>query len=738
MKLFTSTGSVDISALTSNGGAFSVAAVPAPPGVIDPGDTSVVTVKFKPTALGISRDTIRFINNSTVSPFEIVLSGGAIPGVLAATTGNIIFGDVQVDDSASQTFKVYANFGDVSLTSAAVFIPQLSFTSSPVLPAVLRKGDTALITITYKPDAFTALTDTMRIFNSSLVSPFSLPISGNGTGGVLASSAGLLNFGTVLIGDSSVQQVKLYAASGMVLVNNSSLIVGTNYSVSVSPLLPLTIGTVDTIIATVKFKPTSAAALTDTVGFVNNSMVTPFKIALNGTGKANTPPRAFNVKALAGNLTNDLTPTLAWEGRGDVDGDAVSYTLEVSKNANMSSPQVTQSAITDTAFTIGANLDQVALYYFRVTASDTRGGTTQSSTGFFRTDGEAPAVVVGALTLDVVPVKNYLQVYAATSEKLKTDTVRFVMNSAVDNSHTLTALANNVYYTEYELSVAGTLDIKVTGSDSAGNYVSQTESYTISAVSKDLAVNIKAGGIEITGAKGSVKEDGFVLVSRTENRDLDERKAELGKALRSEQLSLNKGQLTLNQEQLTEIKAGWSQVGSGIEIISTAAITKTLTVKVSYTTEELNAVSMKYPDFDERKVGLYREESGSWVYEGGEGGSGSLAAKVNKTGSLALFYNPEHEFLPRSIELSQNYPNPFNPTTTIRFGLPDEGKVKLVIYNVLGQKVKELLNESRGAGYHTVMWNGKNETGQQVSSGLYIYRLESAKGAESKKMLLIK
>ena len=346
--------------------------------------------------------------------------------------------------------------------------------------------------------------------------------------------------------------------------------------------------------------------------------------------------------------------------------------------------------------------------------------------------------MVGALTLDVVPIKNYLQVYAATSEKLKTDTVRFVMNSAVDNSHTLTALGNNVYYTEYELSVAGTLDIKVTGSDSAGNYVSQTESYTISAVSKNLAVNIKAGGIEITGAKGSVKEDGFVLVSRTENRDLDERKAELGKALRSEQLSLNKGQLTLNQEQLTEIKAGWSQVGSGIEIISTAAITKTLTVKVSYTAEELNAVSMKYPDFDERKVGLYREESGSWVYEGGEGGSGSLAAKVNKTGSLALFYNPEHEFLPRSIELSQNYPNPFNPTTTIRFGLPDEGKVKLVIYNVLGQKVKELLNESRGAGYHTVMWNGRNETGQQVSSGLYIYRIESAKGAESKKMLLIK
>ena len=193
----------------------------------------------------------------------------------------------------------------------------------------------------------------------------------------------------------------------------------------------------------------------------------------------------------------------------------------------------------------------------------------------------------------------------------------------------------------------------------------------------------------------------------------------------------------MGSEELT-VSQEWSQVGAGIEIRSTVKLLKTLAVKVSYTAEELNLISVRYPDFDERKVGLYREEGPSWVYEGGEGQGYTLTAKVQKAGSLALFYNPEHEFLPKSIELSQNYPNPFNPTTTIRFGLPDEGKVKLVIYNVLGQKVKELLNESRGAGYHTVMWNGKNETGQQVSSGLYIYRVESGKGAVSKKMLLIK
>ncbi len=733
LKVFTSTGSVDISALTSNGGAFSGAAVPAPPGVIDPGDTTVVTVKFKPTALGTSRDTLRFINNSTVSPFEIVLSGGAIPGVLGTTAPAIAFGNIQVGDSATQKVKLYARFGDVSLSSASLPIPQLALSVNPSLPAVLHKNDTAEFTITYKPDAFVPLVDTLRVFNSSLVSPFSIPVSGNGAGGNLGVSLSALDFGTVIIGDSITQQVKVFSTFGLVAVNNAFLSSGTHYSINTVPALPQTIQSGDTIVALVKFKPSNAAVLSDTLNIGNNSSVNPLQVTLSGTGKANTPPRPFSVKALAGNLTNDLTPVISWEGRGDADGDAVTYALEVSKNANMSSPQVTQGSITDTVFTIGTNLDQVALYYYRVTATDTRGGSTQSNVGYFRTDGQAPVAVIGALTLDVVPVKDYLQVYAAVNEKLKTDTVRFVMNSVVDNSHTLVALGNNVYYTEYRLNASGTLEIRVTGTDSAGNYLSQTQSYAIAGVSKEAALSIEASGVEISGAKGSVKGDGYILVSREDGDQDQEQRAELGKALRGEQVTLNKGEASW----ATRDNA-WAQVGTGIEIISTVKLAKTITVKVRYTEEDLGEVTMRYPEMDERKVGIYREESGNWVYEGGEGGGHAVTAKMSKTGRIALFYNPEHEFLPRSIELAQNYPNPFNPTTTIRFGLPEEGKVKLVVYNVLGQKVKELLNESRGAGYHTVMWNGRNETGEQVSSGLYIYRIETAKGVQAKKMLLVK
>ena len=135
---------------------------------------------------------------------------------------------------------------------------------------------------------------------------------------------------------------------------------------------------------------------------------------------------------------------------------------------------------------------------------------------------------------------------------------------------------------------------------------------------------------------------------------------------------------------------------------------------------------------------MYQEQNGNKVYAGGEGSNQSLNSKIDQLGKFTVYYNSNHTFLPKSAELAQNYPNPFNPTTTIKFGLPELGKVKLVVYNILGQKVKELVNETRQAGYHTVVWTGKNEAGAQVASGIYIYRLETPKGIQARKMLLIK
>ncbi|MDZ7764852.1 MAG: T9SS type A sorting domain-containing protein [Melioribacteraceae bacterium] len=94
--------------------------------------------------------------------------------------------------------------------------------------------------------------------------------------------------------------------------------------------------------------------------------------------------------------------------------------------------------------------------------------------------------------------------------------------------------------------------------------------------------------------------------------------------------------------------------------------------------------------------------------------------------------------LPTKYSLSQNYPNPFNPSTTIKFTIPQSGFVSLKVYNILGQEVKTLLSKEINTGAYSVDWNGTNNYGDQLSSGVYFYRIEAGDFIESKKMLFIK
>ena len=88
---------------------------------------------------------------------------------------------------------------------------------------------------------------------------------------------------------------------------------------------------------------------------------------------------------------------------------------------------------------------------------------------------------------------------------------------------------------------------------------------------------------------------------------------------------------------------------------------------------------------------------------------------------------------PKIYSLSQNYPNPFNPSTSIEYGLPRAGVVKLVVYDILGRVVSTLVNENKQAGSYRVSFNAEN-----LASGVYFYRVESGDFSAVKKMLLIK
>jgi len=94
--------------------------------------------------------------------------------------------------------------------------------------------------------------------------------------------------------------------------------------------------------------------------------------------------------------------------------------------------------------------------------------------------------------------------------------------------------------------------------------------------------------------------------------------------------------------------------------------------------------------------------------------------------------------LPTSYSVAQNYPNPFNASTVIRYSLPEQARVKIEIYNILGQKVKTLVDEVQTAGYKTVEWNGTNAQNRTVASGVYFYKINTGKYSEVKQMTMLK
>jgi hypothetical protein len=107
-------------------------------------------------------------------------------------------------------------------------------------------------------------------------------------------------------------------------------------------------------------------------------------------------------------------------------------------------------------------------------------------------------------------------------------------------------------------------------------------------------------------------------------------------------------------------------------------------------------------------------------------------------GSIALDSRTPTANLPTEFALSQNVPNPFNPTTVVEYALPKDAQVNIAVYNVLGQHVKTLMNDMQRAGRQTVTWDGTDNSGSSVASGVYFYKIRAGDFSDTKKMVLLK
>ena len=106
--------------------------------------------------------------------------------------------------------------------------------------------------------------------------------------------------------------------------------------------------------------------------------------------------------------------------------------------------------------------------------------------------------------------------------------------------------------------------------------------------------------------------------------------------------------------------------------------------------------------------------------------------------TCVLVSNDESNQLPTAFNLYNNYPNPFNPTTQIRYNLSEDAMVSITIYDIMGRSIRSLVNSKQTAGYRSIRWDGKNNLGEPVSAGMYIYTIQAGEFRQTKKMVLLK
>ncbi len=332
-----------------------------------------------------------------------------------------------------------------------------------------------------------------------------------------------------------------------------------------------------------------------------------------------------------------------------------------------------------------------------------------------------PDIAIGVLAAKII--KANLKSYLVSDIKLGTSpTITYSLSDASGtkisestNGMNLISGTKYVYSAEYKLSAPGKLDISATATNQFGVSSQVSASYNIASLTKNSArkISLRNGQVVISIPAGSVRENGFYLASFS-------------------------GQPAILEALKTGQVVDENRYGDVLNLDGNAVIDDPVTLSLPYSKEWMTDLRSRYDNFKEENIGLYSYQDGEWHYVGGEGQQGRVEATTSAYGALAVRYNPDHQQMPHVFALYPNYPNPFNPTTTIRFELPEAARVTLTIYNMLGQKVRTLVNGNLEAGFQKVVWNGTNVYNQPVASGLYLYSLESGNKRLTRKMLLVK
>ena len=381
---------------------------------------------------------------------------------------------------------------------------------------------------------------------------------------------------------------------------------------------------------------------------------------------------------LTQNFTRVLVEKLT-DNFTDVDNGTLQYSVTSLTSG------LTASLGNDSIYVTGSNL---AIGTAKITVQASDGSLTARDTlQITIIDVTAPSGFVAALATPLLPRVRF----TIGGNEILSSASLTVNNTPV----TLTKRDSKRYSGQYDLTTLPTSLVVVGTVTDLGNNVSPAINRTIqvSTLSKPLAIN----GFELARASG-VKES-IVLVSE-------------------EEIGMNKSDVTIQAV--------------------TISFDETMTIRLSAPVKHRDkgryrivrwADEEKYPDYS--LISTWQECTIQYQ-------TGVVITTIEKSGTYVLIYDSDAEVLPTEFVLNQNYPNPFNPTTTIRYDIAVSGQVSLIVYNLLGQKVRTLVNGFATQGTYRLQWDGNNDMGQRVSSGVYLYRLESGGKRFTKRMMFLK
>ncbi|MDP2301562.1 MAG: choice-of-anchor D domain-containing protein [Ignavibacteria bacterium] len=759
----TGTLALDISNITSSNAQFTFTPNTFPVSIAA-GGHQIFVVTFTPTANGNQSADLTFTHNAAGSPTLYTVQGvGYTPApVFGVSPASLNFGSVNVGENAVLPFTVN-NTGDAQLTLTNIVSSDVQYTFAPnAFPIDIAVGGNVVFNVTFTPSGAGTQNAELTFTHNAAGSPFLYSLTGNGvtTAPIFAINPVSLDFGQVSVGGSSTVPVTVSNTGNAQLVLSG--IVSTDPQFTFAPnTFPVNIAVDGNAVINVTYTPIVAGPVTGNLTFSHNAEGSPSTLTLQGTGRTQggslefvqqtrtlydgttnnqdaivlrgytgQPLKALQFDLILGKANHKLILNSVSRGDGipasDFSFDYQVYPGPIQPDgSHRDSIKVVILGNTDNAILPGTS--DVEIMKFSYDVVSITGNSTTTSNGFENVFGATGTPVVNA-NITSGP-DELLTIYNGTINGLLGDVN---LDDNVDLLDILTMIdyilgritLTGQAFTNGDISpwiapaplpspdgVINVLDLAVlqnivlTGlypnsnpvNRALGNpfVISELEKIT-SGMDAKLTFNFYKTGITV-GLESKVKVKGVQIELNGVNSTIPT----------NTQISSVFDQKLYYQ--LNDFLRTLTYDGQSLPLEAGTYLLANLPFNLSEPKDiEINKIIIA----DENNNALQKVE-------------------------VEIKYD-EVQVVPSNYSLSQNFPNPFNPNTSIQFSIPKDGFVTVKVYNLLGQVVADLHSGNAQAGTYNLNWDGKDNSGNFVSSGNYIYRITAADFTQSKKMLFLK